>query len=169
MKFRRVEKKDFDETSRLFTLCLTDLLERENLIEKELLETEIFRLQQTVQESFSNPAAPFFVAEKNGQIAGTIALNKPGPVIASAIDVKPGSLEVACVYVHPEFQRQGVGTFLFQQVLQQLNQAGHCRYYLDAGFSSSQRYWLKRLGAPSRVLKDYWGPGKHHLIWQQEL
>jgi ribosomal protein S18 acetylase RimI-like enzyme len=169
MEFRKVQRQDISQTNHLFIACLTELLSRENISEEGLLENEVGRLQKAVLESFENPGTPFFVAEKDGLVAGTIALYPPSSMIASAIDIIQGSLEVACVYVHPDFQRQGIGLFMFRQILEELRRMGHRLYILDAGFPSSQQYWKMLLGEPSIVLENYWGAGKHHFIWKREI
>lgn len=169
MNFRKVLQQDFDECDHLFQVCLENLLVRENILEAGLLESEMVRLHEAMISSCGHPNQFFYVAQKNNEIAGTIALMPPGPMIASEVAVHPGGMEIACVYVHPKYQRQGVGKFLFEQVLRELNRLKHKCFYLDAGFSSSQRYWEKILGEPSYILKNYWGLDKHHLIWHKGL
>ncbi|WKA53099.1 GNAT family N-acetyltransferase [Planococcus shixiaomingii] len=169
MKFRKVSAQDIIKTDHLFYHCLTDLLTREKITEEGLLEHEVDRLQKAVQESLANQDKPFFIAEQDEEIIGTIALYPPGPMITSALPTVTGSYEVACVYVHPEYQRQGVGKFLFQNIIQELRLRGHTAFFLDAGFSSSQKYWEDVLGEPSCVVENYWGLGKHHLVWKREL
>ncbi|TWT14341.1 GNAT family N-acetyltransferase [Planomicrobium sp. CPCC 101079] len=169
MEFRKVKRADTDQTNNLFTACLSKLLVSENIQEEGLLENEVARLQKNVEQSFDQPEQLFFIAEKDGTVAGTIALSQPGPMISSAIALPRGCLEIGCVYVRPEFQRQGIGKFMLQRAQSELEWLNRPFYCLDAGFPSSQRYWKSILGEPGFVLKDYWGPGKPHMFWLKNL
>jgi len=169
MKFRKIEKTDTAKTDRLFRACLADLLKREGIDDKKLFEEEVSRLNEAVQKSIRHSRNRFYLAEENNEILGTIALQVPGPMLNSMVEVELDQFEVACVYVHPAYQRQGVGNFLFQNVCKELMRFGKSKFYLDAGFTSSQRYWLEKLGEPSRLLENYWGEGKPHMVWLREI
>ncbi|MDN7228091.1 GNAT family N-acetyltransferase [Planococcus sp. N064] len=165
MKFRTILDSDLEKVDALFQECLKDLLKRERFNDDGVLWTEeVDRLNQAAQKSIVDPVNRFFVAEKEKKLLGTIALQTPGKMLNSMVDVQPGELEVACVYVHPEHQRSGIGDFLFQQACRELKAIGKQKFYLDAGFTSSQQYWLSKLGEPSRLLENYWGPGKPHMV-----
>lgn len=169
MLFRKVLESDIAETDLLFRECLTELIAREGINEEGLLEDEILRLRDTIQKSFREPHCHFYLAEDTGRILGTIALDAPGPLISSNIELNPDLYEISCVYIHPKFQRQGVGGFLFSKIQEVLRRMGCKEYYLDAGFSSSQEYWLKKLGEATFVLKDYWSEGQPHRIWKGKI
>ncbi|MCP2034621.1 N-acetylglutamate synthase-like GNAT family acetyltransferase [Planomicrobium sp. HSC-17F08] len=169
MKFRRIEAKDINQADQLFQECLKDLLKREGFDDPPLWAEEVARLNQAVQKSFVDPLNHFYVAEKEKKLLGTIALQTPGKMLNAMVKVESGELEVACVYVHPEHQRSGVGDFLFQQACRELKAIGKQKFYLDAGFTSSQQYWLAKLGEPFRLLEDYWGPGKPHMVWIKKV
>ncbi|RST60395.1 N-acetyltransferase [Siminovitchia terrae] len=50
--------------------------------------------------------------------------------------------------IHPSYQRQGIGKTLFHHIKNEFIRQGHKKFYLDAGFSSSQQYWEHILGKP---------------------
>lgn len=168
MRIRKVNERDIDELDQFFRACMTDLVTRENK-ELNLVVQEVDRLNGTVKECLTNSETSFFIAELNGRLVGTIGLNKPCPVIAENIKTESNVFEIVCVYVHPDFQQQGIGKFLFQYIKKELIRRGQSTFYLDAGFSSSQQYWLQRLGKPTIILKDYWGTGEDHLIWKRSV
>lgn len=169
MVFRGVQNRDIAETDQLFRACLTDLISREKIEEPNLLEEEVAKLNQVVQESLAAQECNFFVVEIKDRIAGTIALTKPNKLISEHIRIEPSVYEVACVYVHPNDQKQGIGKYMFQHIKQKLIQLGQVQYCLDAGFSSSQEYWKQQLGKPTIVIENLWGKGAHHLIWLKDL
>jgi len=164
MLFRRIQQKDMVEINQLFKICMVDLIARENK-DSSLIEEEVENLKQVVQENFTDPNTIFYVTEIRGRIAGTIALTKPNSLISENVPTEPDIYEIACVYVHPDEQRQGVGKFMFQRIKQELMQLGQKKYCLDAGYISSQQYWEGVLGKPTLILEDYWGEGEHHLVW----
>ena len=169
MKFRHIETRDVTQTSELFRQCLGDLIDRERIADPLLKRSETERLIALMEISLENASHNFFVAEENDTVLGTIALLPPGDIIKENLDCDKEILEVSCVYVHPIYQKSGVGSFLFANIMDELKKAGSNRFYLDAGFSSSQRYWLSKLGRETHLLEDYWGPGQHHRIWEMEI
>lgn len=170
MDFRGIETMDLDKADMLFQACMKDLLNREGFDgDGDLWEEEVARLNKAAQKSLVDPANRFFVAEKENELLGTIALQTPGHMLNSMIQVEPGAMEIACVYVHPAHQRSGIGRFLFQHACRELKAIGKQKFYLDAGFTSSQQYWLSKLGEPSRLLENYWGPGKPHMVWVKKV
>lgn len=168
MQVRKVRRDDIDHLDKLFRVCISDLLIRENK-ELRLAEEEVDRLNRIVMENLADYDIAFYVAELNGRVVGTIALTRPNPIISQNIRTESNVYEISCVYVHPSYQRQGIGKLLFQHIKKELIRRGNVKYYLDAGFSSSQQYWQKLLGKPSFILKDYWGEGQHHFIWHNSF
>lgn len=167
MIFRNIERSDAPQASELFRQCLCDLIDREGIDDPLLKQHETDRLIDLMQTSLDQSFNNFFVAVENGVILGTIALLPPGDIIKANLHCDEKIPEVSCVYVHPARQKCGVGSFLFANILTELKKAGSNSFYLDAGFSSSQQYWLSKLGPGTHWLRDYWGPGQHHRIWER--
>jgi len=162
--FRPITPNDVKPLQRLFMESLSDLIRREQFEDADLLEEEVARLNTTIQDSFDDDAVDVFVVEREGKIVGTAAVLPPNEIITAHLDVEPGAVEIGCVYVAPDQQRQGVGSFLLSEVMATLGE--DATFYLDAGFPSSQDYWEKRLGPPVMSLDHYWGPGAPHKIWK---
>lgn len=170
MKFRTILDGDLEKVDALFQECLKDLLKREGFDgDGDLWAEEVARLNKAARKSLVDPANRFFVAEKENELLGTIALQTPGHMLNTMVQVEPGAMEIACVYVHPAHQRSGIGRFLFHHACRELKAIGKQKFYLDAGFTSSQQYWLSKLGEPSRLLENYWGPGKPHMVWVKKV
>lgn len=169
MKFRTIELSDLPQASELFRQCLSDLINREDIDDPLLKQNETDRLIDLMQTSLDQSSNNFFVAEENGAVLGTIALLPPGDIIKGNLHCDEKIPEVSCVYVHPARQKSGVGSFLFANILTELKKSGSYSFYLDAGFSSSQQYWLSKLGPETHLLRDYWGPGQHHRIWERKV
>ncbi len=168
MHIRMIQKRDISDLDTLFIDCIADLVKRENK-EQELIKEEVDQLNRIVKEALADSETQFFVAEIDEQIVGTIAQKNPNQLITENIEIEPNVYEIASVYIHPSYQRQGIGKTLFHHVKNELIRQGHKKFYLDAGFSSSQQYWEDILGKPSFILKDYWGKGEHHLIWVKSI
>jgi len=114
----------------------------------------------------------YFVAKYEGKIIGTIARSKiPSNIFLQknlSIDFKSAP-EVASVYVLPDFQRKGVGSFLFQAMVSKLKKEGFLEFCLDSGYPLAQKFWKKKLGLPEIILKDYWSLGCDHMFWKYFL
>ncbi|WP_164525471.1 GNAT family N-acetyltransferase [Siminovitchia acidinfaciens] len=164
MHIRKVQAEDISDLDNLFRVCMTDLVMRENK-EKSLIEEEVDQLNRIVQESLFDSKTALFVAELDRQIVGTIALKNPNLTISDNILTEPDVFEVGSVYIRLAYQRQGIGKLLFQYIKKALLRLGQTKYYLDAGFSTSQQYWRQLLGKPSYILKNYWGEREDHHIW----
>lgn len=169
MRFRKIQTDDKKKASRLFEDCLTELISREGISESGLLEAELMRLNAAVEASLETQYAQLFVAEESGILLGTIGLMPAGPLAIAHAGAEAADLEMGCVYVNPVFQRNGVGNFLFHTAREQAKNAAASRFFLDAGFSSSRTYWTKRLGEPSVILQDFWGPDQPHALWVRNL
>lgn len=164
VNFRPITPDDVKPLQRLFMESLSDLIRREQFEDADLLDEEVARLNTTIQDSFDDDTVDVFVVERDSKIVGTAALLPPNDIITAHLDVETGALEIGCVYVAPNQQRQGVGSFLLTEVMATFNEGAI--FYLDAGFPSSQDYWEKRLGPPTMTLEHYWGPGAPHKIWK---
>ncbi|WP_371414454.1 GNAT family N-acetyltransferase [Jeotgalibacillus sp. R-1-5s-1] len=122
-----------------------------------------------VRESLTDDRIRFYAAFTGDSVVGTIALFEPGDLVRCGLTPEPGCLEVGGVYIHPDHQRQGVAQSLLAFAEDELLRLGHDFYYLDAGFKSSQQYWVSRFGNADVLLRDYWGQGAHHMIWKRWL
>lgn len=165
MRLRKIQAEDRAVASRLFEACLTDLIAREGISLPGLLEEELRRLNAAVEASLEEQLVQLYIAEENGILLGTIGLMPAGALAIAHAEAEAIDLEIGCVYVAPAYQRTGVGDFLFQSAKEKVKNAAALRFFLDAGLSSSRAYWTKKLGEPSVILQDYWGPDQPHALW----
>jgi len=73
--------------------------------------------------------------------------------------------ELGSIYVLPHLQGLGIGSALIQAMVNELNDRGIDHFSLDSGYKEAQCRWIRKFGEPYLVAKDYWGPGKDHMIW----
>ena len=57
------------------------------------------------------------------------------------------------------------GSSLIQAMMNELHDRGIDHFSLDSGYKEAQCRWIRKFGEPYLVAKDYWGPGKDHMIW----
>ena len=162
--------KDQLEINDLFVQTISDLFLKEEIFHthQEDLVSEI-ELQNRVLQQFldQDPNLKlFFIAKLGARIVGTLAAGLPNEMIKRHLKTDPTIPEIKCVYILPTLQNKGVGSLLLSTALNVLSEQGIQSFYLDCGYSSSQQYWLYQLGDPIITLQDYWGPNKHHMIWQ---
>lgn len=169
MEFRPLEQSDVKPLQRLFMESLSDLIRRERFEDAELLDEEVARLNTTIQDSLEDEDVQFYIALKGEVIIGAGAVLPPNEIITGHLDIEPNAKEIGSVYVSPQEQRQGVGHFLLEHIQRELLESGIDVFYLDAGFPTTQSYWMKRLGPPVLMLDHYWGLDAPHMIWRQPI
>ena len=102
-------------------------------------------------------------------IAGTIALTIPSKLITDNVTFDLINIpEVAAFYVIPQFQKQGVGSLLLKSLIKYMQKAHIDSFVLDSGYKKAQKFWIKKLGKPTIILKDYWKKDSHHMIWKKQ-
>jgi GNAT superfamily N-acetyltransferase len=77
--------------------------------------------------------------------------------------------EIGTVFVHPGYQRRGIGSLLFNTMLLTFLNRGIEEFCMDSGYASAQTIWTRKLGDPDYWLKDYWGEGSDHMIWKRKV
>lgn len=136
-------------------------------IEREI-ENHLKALQRDLASNGKDEC--FLIARNESEIVGIIAFGKPNRIILANLDFDSESKpEIKCAYVHPDFQRQGIGGMLFDKIMYELHRRGTTHFCLDSGYKRAQKFWANRLGPPSVILPDYFGPGAHHMIWLCEV
>jgi GNAT superfamily N-acetyltransferase len=135
---------------------------------KEEIENKIGKLEKDIIENDANYY--FAIAKHEMEIVGICAHFPISEIIAENIKgVQSRELEIGCTYVHPEYQKKGIGKALFKMTVEELRRKHIDHYYLCSGFETSQNYWNGILGNPICAVRDIWGKGKHELIWRIEL
>ncbi|WP_175989246.1 GNAT family N-acetyltransferase [Bacillus sp. Marseille-Q1617] len=166
---RRPETADKDEIHRLFRTVITDTFWKEGIIDQDNdLEEEIKTKQYYLEDDFQSSGKErfFLIALEAGKIIGTIEYGPASPLIIKCTDNNFQHLhEVGTVFIHPDYQRKGIGNILLQEIYHILQSNDINEFCLDSGYRRSQKIWKRKFGEPDYLLKDYWGKEYHHMIW----
>jgi len=112
----------------------------------------------------------FLIAFYGDKIIGSIEFGPANEIIRNVSNHAFETLfEVGTVFVHPDYQRNGVGNLLLKAVYETLRNNGIKEFCLDSGYKSAQLIWKKKFGEPDIVLKDYWGKNFDHMIWRVKI
>lgn len=165
--------QDKDQIFAFFTDILTHTFQENGIWDmQEDLMDEIAEKKSFFLESVEEPekGRKFLLAKKSNRIIGCVAI---GPANDSIVRGSQGQcagwVELGTVFVHPDFQRKGLGTHLIREMENRLKAQGIHHYVLDSGYPISKQIWTRKYGTPTYVMKDHWGEGLDHLIWCVEL
>lgn len=153
---------DRDELYRFYLLTITDTFYKNGINDRKGITGEVEKLMKI----FDNGNDVLMLARIEEKIIGTIAY---GIINKSVSDTIPEDLlglkEIKGVYIHPDFQFQGIGSDLWNKMITYLKNADIKKACLDSGYKIAQQYWKKKIGEPTYFMKDYWAEGSHQLIW----
>lgn len=170
VEIRRPRIADIKQLKEFFSNVIIDTFTKEGIGEKlDDIKDEIKVKEKYLQNDFeSNGEKRFFlIALDVDKIIGSI---ETGPASDLIIDCTNNNfkelLEVGTVFVHPDYQRIGVGNLLLNNMYFTLQDKGIEEFCLDSGYINAQKIWKKKFGEPYYWLKDYWGKGYDHMIWK---
>ncbi|MFP7299775.1 GNAT family N-acetyltransferase [Neobacillus niacini] len=173
VEIRRPRIEETEELNQFFRTVITDTFKREGLAELiEDCEAEIDSKNKYLKMDFESSGQKryFLIALAQNKIIGTIAYGMANELIQKCTNGELGNMvEIGTVYVHPDYQRQGVGNTLLAEMYQTLQARGIQAFCLDSGYKTAQRIWKKKFGEPEYFMKDYWGQGQDHMIWKQPV
>lgn len=178
LMIRRPNIEDQASACRMFAASITDAFAQEGLADaaediayeiahkSDLLRVAIEQSSST-SRSFGVPAVAFFlIAEREGEVAGTISFGPRGDKIQElAGEELNGVGELGSLYVHPNAQNQGIGSKLIAAMVKEMRNRGVETFCLDSGYGKAQERWRRKFGEPYIFAKDYWDAGAHHAIW----
>lgn len=172
LQIRRPQETDFRAIKQLLYMTIEKAFQEEGIFNDQFVQDEVNGLLAYLKKDFQSGGLDeyFLVGFVANQMVGIIAHGKPNPIIETHLKYDVANTrEIKSVYILPAFQRNGIGSLLFQRIIEilQYNQVAY--YCLDCGFKQSQVYWQQQLGTPQLILKNYWGVGAHHHIWYLEL
>jgi GNAT superfamily N-acetyltransferase len=170
MKIRRPVYEDTAVLNDFLRVVITDTFFKEGIggllddISKEI-EVKKEYLQQDL--SSGGEDRYFLLAEAEGKIIGTVEFGPVSKLILEGTNRKYSDLfEVGTVFIHPDFQGQGVGSRLLSSLYPIFQEKGIEEFCLDSGYKRAQKIWERKFGQPSVLMEDYWGEGSHHMIWR---
>ncbi len=173
VEIRRPRTEDINELHHFFRTVIIDTFNKEGIgDELEDLEAEIeSKKAYLARDLTSNGEDRFFLlALERGRIIGTIEYGAASDLICKCTDNALKELcEVGTVFVHPDYQRLGIGNLLLENMYQTLQNNRISEFCLDSGYASAQKIWEKKFGEPAYLLEDYWGEGYHHMIWRVKV
>ena len=169
---RRPNEGDKMEIGKLFELVLTHTYNKEcKTYDVEDLEGEIDTKNKYLLSDFASEgeARHFLIAESNEKILGTIEYGYPNDLILSVDSAFKDLVEVGSVFVHPDYQGQGIGNLLLNGIYEELKKDNLKEFCLDSGYSTAQKIWNKKFGEPLYVLERYWYGEYDHMIWRVDI
>ncbi|KAB2334543.1 GNAT family N-acetyltransferase [Cytobacillus depressus] len=173
IEIRRPTLDDTTELNHFFRIVITDTFLKEGIGHMlEDIENEITSKEKYLHTDFeSNGEKRYFLIASNGdQIIGSIEIGPASELINHCTNhALQELLEVGTVFVHPDFQRKGIGSMLLNAMYFTLRNRGIEEFCLDSGYTASQKIWKKKFGEPQYLLKNYWGEENDHMIWRVKL
>ncbi|WP_412059753.1 GNAT family N-acetyltransferase [Metabacillus idriensis] len=171
VEIRRPRAEDIEELNQFFSKVIRDTFDREGLSEllddiKDEIESKKQYLKTDLDSNGENRY--FLIAFYEKEIVGSIVYGPVSELITTCTEgAYREDIEVGTVFVHPDYQRRGLGTLLLNLMILTLQNRGINEFCLDSGYKNAQNVWTKKFGEPDYLLKDYWGAGSDHMIWKR--
>ncbi|MCU7558483.1 GNAT family N-acetyltransferase [Macrococcus capreoli] len=168
--YEMLSKDDAHLLKDFFTLVLTHTFNNNGIDDDEDLQVEIDKKMTYVTSYFKYNKDIFMVAKDGDALVGIIGFYQPNIIIQKLLGEKVANIkEMGSLYVHPDYQNQGVGSTLIKRMTHYIKQQGIYRYCFDCGYQKSIQTWTRKLGEPTYFFKDHWGNGGHHAVWIVDL
>lgn len=156
-----------------FEAVLQDTFERNDISHMEATLAEEIEAKKICLEQdheSEGQARHFLIAKDAGRIVGSIEYGPANDLIISCTHGElEGIAEVGTVFVHPDYQNQGIGSQLVRLLLSEMRSGGLREFCMDSGYPSAQKTWTRKFGLPAYHLKDYWGEGADHMVWLVQI
>lgn len=166
----RPQNEDIAAIEVLFERVLADNWEKNGLWELESdLREEISIKKEFLAIDFATQGKEkyFLIAKLDEQVIGTVEIGEANETIKACASEFVNDLpEIGTVFVLPEFQGKGVGSLMMEAVCQYLKKESYKGFFIDSGYKTAQVIWIHKYGEPTFLLKDHWGPGLDHMVWQ---
>ncbi|MEE6449039.1 GNAT family N-acetyltransferase [Gottfriedia acidiceleris] len=170
IKIRRPRIEDMKELNHFFKIVITDTFTKEGISNQvESLNEEIETKSKYLENDFESKGEEryFLIALDNKKIIGSIEYGPASNLILNCTNYAlKGLPEIGTVFVHPDYQKNGIGNLLLKNMYATLQNKGIEEFCLDSGYRNAQKIWKKKFGAPDYLLKDYWEEGSDHMIWK---
>lgn len=173
IEISRPKIEDIELINEFFQLVLIDTFERNEILDLVDVLAEEFRdkrscLNQDIESDGKNRY--FLIAKEDDKIVGSIEYGPSNELIISCTHGKfKGLVEIGTVFVHPAYQKKGLGSRMLNLIFLELEQNGISEFCLDSGYKTAQKTWIKKFGSPEYNLKDYWGEDDDHMVWRASV
>ncbi|XMB85357.1 GNAT family N-acetyltransferase [Mycoplasmatota bacterium WC44] len=167
----RPSQNDVETLHNFFENVIRDTFIRNGISNlKEEIRQEIEDKRNFLVDDLENNGCFFLVATVESKLIGSISCKQANELIVKCTNgTLKEVLELGTVYVHPEYQKQGIGSTLVYEMCQVLHKIGVKTVCLDSGYKIAQKVWLHLLGKPEYHLRNYWGDNADHMIWKVEI
>ncbi|MBS4203067.1 GNAT family N-acetyltransferase [Lederbergia citrea] len=170
VEIRRPTAENIKELHYFFRIVIKDTFSKEGIGNKlDDIEDEINDKKKYLESDFESNGEKryFLIALDNDKIIGSIECGPASELICKCTNNAFNNLmEVGTVFVHPDYQRNGVGNLLLNTMYFTLQRKGIEEFCLDSGYVRAQKIWKKKFGDPDYLLKDYWGEGFDYMVWR---
>lgn len=171
---RRPHKEDVKALNDFFDVVIKDTFEQNDIAdlledyEKEIKEEKMQFLKEDLN---SNGHDRFYLfATIFDKLIGTITYGPSNDDINSNTNGEfRDIIEIGSVFVHPDYQRKGIGSLLLNRIYKELEKKGIEEFCLDSGYKNAQKVWIKKYRNPQYCFENYWGEGAHYMIWKVKL
>lgn len=172
VNIRRPITEDREQLIEFFKTVIIDTFSKEGIGQLNDINEEIEVKKRYLTSDFESNGEKryFLIAFFGDKIIGSIEFGPANEIIRN-VSVHPfeALVEVGTVFVHPDYQRNGVGNLLLKAMYETLRNNGIEEFCLDSGYKSAQLIWKKKFGEPDILLKDYWGKNFDHMIWKVKI
>lgn len=173
IKIRRPRIDEIEELNKFFRVVITDTFHKEGIGDKiesihEEIETKRKYLENDIVSNGENRY--FLIALDHEKIIGSIEYGPASKLINICTNnASKDLIEIGTVFVHPDYQKKGIGNLLLNTMYTTLKKKGIEEFCLDSGYINAQKIWKKKFGEPDYLLKDYWEKGFDHMIWRIKI
>lgn len=169
VEIRPVKEKDVNGLRTLFEKVIPDTFRREGLAmdHPDAIDEIHYKIEQLSDHLLNKEGTFYLIALDADRIVGSIWYGQTGEHICLGSNGKLADHgEIGTVFVDPDYQGQGIGKGLFESMKACLRANGYKKCALDSGYTHAQKVWKHLIGEPDYVIKDKWGEGLHHSIWE---
>jgi GNAT superfamily N-acetyltransferase len=176
LTFTKLTDQYLNETYEVLRLAVNDAFIKDGVdmeLYKDIIAEEIDSKLARLKDSLSeNAVNNIFIALIEDHVTGVIGYGKLTAPVKTIINTQktpaPDAMIVS-TYVSPSFQRQGVGKFLFENLIKELKTQNLQTYALDSGFQVGKSFWVKMLGEPNYILHNYYEHKFDSYVWFGKL
>jgi len=171
MKIKKPLKNNLPQLEEFFRIVISDTAKKEEITIPDFVDDEVTEKMKYCENYFKEGSdISLLIALEGKKIIGTISSSHCNLDIKDVIkDLKKDAIKIGTVYIHPSYQKKGIGKTLLNEMYKILRSKNIKEFYLDSGYKSAQIYWTKNFGKPFFKAKNYWGPKIDNLIWKVKL
>ena len=173
IEISRVKIEDRESINEFFERVLIDTFRMNDISGLvDTLNDEIEDKRRCLDQDFESEGNDrcFLIAKDKNLVIGSVEYGPANELILSCTNGELKELnEIGTVFVHPDYQRKGIGSQLLISMLLEMKRRGIEEFCLDSGYKIAQGIWTKRLGKPEYHLIDYWGKHADHMIWRKNI